>query len=107
MVGLKQFHFERVLGFKAQSACPVNQPVRIKRVPNSATTFGLEFKTRRRTAQANGVSALGLLLRGGSVFLGDVLGHVLPLWPHVRVELKRLKMNFGLNVRAQALERHI
>ena len=100
MVGLKQFHFERMLGFKAQGACPVNQPVRIKRVPNAATTFGLEFKTSRRTALANGVAALRLLLWGGSVFLGEVLGHVLPLWPHVRVELKGLEMNFGLNVRA-------
>ena len=84
---------------------PVQQAVGIARVVDAASAIRIEFKTHLRAALANDISHLRLLFRGGAVFLRQVLAHVLAARPHLGVQLKRLKVQRGLDVGLQFVQR--
>ena len=81
----------------------MQQSVRVKGVVNAAAPAARlaghgKFKTDVRAALTN-VLAVGVgLFSADAVLLRDVLGDLLALSGHVRVQLKRLKVDFGCDV---------
>ena len=109
-VGLEQCFLQLPLLVRIHLSGPVQQAVRIKGVVNAAASatglVGLaEFETHLFTTHAN-ILPVGMRLRWrDAVLFGDVLGNFLTFRHHMRIELKRLEMQFGADVARHAPKR--
>ena len=104
-IGLQQGFFQGVLCPVALPFGPVKQAVRVKGVVNPAAPVGVEHEAHLGPPFGDRLANLGLLLRGGAVFFGQMFPQVLATRGHVRVQLERLKMQIGLHLPLQALQR--
>ena len=94
VAGLEQsFLQSRLLARSALHLGPVQQPVGVEGVPDTAAPFALELEAHFGPPLADGFADLGLLLGCGAVFFRQVLAGVLPFSAHVGVQLERLEVD--------------
>jgi hypothetical protein len=79
----------------------MQKAVSVESVVDPAATPGVKFKAHFGTPRRDGLANLRLLLWGGPVLLSQMLTQVLPLWAHVGVQLKGLKVQIGLHLAIQ------
>ncbi len=76
--------------------------MRIEGVVDAAAPLKVEMKSQRIAARLERLLAAVDVDRGRAVFLRDVLDDVLPFRCHLRIELERLEVKVGAELRAQA-----
>ena len=105
-VGLQQRLLERqLLAGLALDLGPVQQAVGVEDVVDAVAPLHAEGEAQLGAALADGVADGLLLLRGGAIFLRQVLGDVLAAGRHTGVELEGLKVQVGVKFGCQPGQR--
>ena len=100
-IGLEQCMLEG--GLQALFLGPVQQPVCIEGVVDAAAFVHAEGEPQLRATGGDGVAVALALLGRGAIFFKQMLGNVLPLRAHLRVELEGLKVQVDRDLIFHAL----
>ena len=83
----------------------MQQAVCIKGVVDAAALVHAKSEPQRRAARRDGLAVLLALLGRGAVLFLQVLANVLALWPHLRIQLERLKVQVQRHLALQPVRR--
>src|SRR5471030_106321 len=79
--------------------------MRIESVVDAVATIHTELKAQRCAASADRLAIYGELFGCAAVFVDQMLGGILTLRWHLRIQFERLKMDFGSDLVAEVRQR--
>jgi hypothetical protein len=82
----------------------MQQPMCIERIVDPAFIIQVEDEPHLLSSFAEDLASVCELLCGRAILLADMLRQILPAGRHVRVEFKRLKLDFDQHFQAYAVQ---